>query len=73
MFTIEIKINGAMIGHIYGHNEGLDPEGSGDTTYKWEYYRVESRKLEHGKVLHNRDCGIESLICKILGKTHVKN
>jgi len=69
MFTIEIKINGSMIGHIYGHNEGLDPDGSEKTVYSWEYYRVESRKLQHGTVLHKRDEGIESLICKILKET----
>ena len=66
MFTIEIKINGAMIGHIYGHNEGLAPEGKGESVYSWEYYRPEMRSIQHGKLLHKRDDGIESLICKIL-------
>jgi hypothetical protein len=66
MFTVEIKINGSMISHVYGHNEGLDPEGSGDTVYRWEYYHPSSRELKHGQVLHHRDEGIEPLICKIL-------
>lgn len=30
MFTFEIRINGALIGHIYGHNENI-PTKDGDT------------------------------------------
>ena len=66
MFTIEIKINGSMIGHIYGHNEGPDPNGTGDTKYAWEYYRPKSREIKHGTVFHSQEAGIESLVCKIL-------
>ena len=58
-----------MIGHIYGHNEGMVKD---DTRYRWEYYRPETRKVQHGTVLHKRDAGIEPLICKILElTTHV--
>lgn len=64
MFTVELKINGTMIGHIYGHNEGLEDEGL--TKYSWEYYRIESRKVTSGTVLHHRDDGLESLVAKIL-------
>jgi hypothetical protein len=70
MFTIEIKINGSMIGHIYGHNEGLAPEGKGETVYRWEYYRTESRELQNGTALHKRGDGIEALVCKILEATY---
>ena len=66
MFTIELKINGSMIGHIYGHNEGIAPEGKGETLYSWEYYRPQIRELKHGTVLHHRAAGIEALVCKIL-------
>ena len=58
-----------MIGHIYGRNEELYPEGKGETIYAWEYYRPESRKLQSGTVLHKTEDGIESLICKILEAT----
>ncbi len=55
MFTAEIKVNGSMIGHIYGHNEGIVPEGKGETTYSWEYYRTGSRELKKGTTLHYRE------------------
>ena len=66
MFTVEIKINGSLIGHIYGHNEGI--EESGDTKYTFEYYRPDSRKLINGNVLFKREDGIEKLISKILSQ-----
>jgi len=64
MFTVEIKINGSLIGHIYGHNEGVDKNNN--TEYTYEYYRPESRKLVNGKILFRREDGIENLICSIL-------
>lgn len=63
MFTVEIKINGALIGHIYGLNQG---EQSGMTKYHYEYYEPEQPKLSVGTVLHERDNGIRDLISLIL-------
>lgn len=65
MFTVEIKINGFMISHIYGHNESQQNK-AGETRYTFEYYEIESRKLQTGEVWHKREDGIDKLIGKIL-------
>ena len=63
MFTVEIKINGSLIGHIYGHNEGPTPDGD---RYRYEYYETEKRKVVNGEVVHHRADGIRPLIAAIL-------
>jgi hypothetical protein len=64
MFSVEIKINGAMIIHIYGHNKGSN--GAGKTLYDYEVYEVASRALAKGEVAHERSAGIAPLLVKIL-------
>ena len=64
MFTIEIKINGSLIGHIYGINKGDGPNKT--TRYNYEYYEPEIRRLITGSVLHKRENGIRVLIELIL-------
>ena len=66
MFTVELKINGALIGHVHGINKGLYPEGKGETLYNYEYYNVEERDLIAGHVLHKRDDGLPNLVRLIL-------
>ena len=61
-FTVEIKINGSMIAHIYGRN--IAPVPGGKTRY--EYYQVENRKVKNGCVVHKRELGIVPLINSIL-------
>ena len=63
MFTFEIRINGSLIAHIYGHNEGSTPKGD---RYRYEYYETESRKLVTGEVTHRRERGIRPLVAAIL-------
>ena len=71
MFTFEIRINGTLIGHIYGHNEDrYDKEGR--TEYAYEYYDVETRKQIKGKVFHHRKDGIRKLVKLILEDTDRK-
>jgi hypothetical protein len=65
MFTFEIKINGALIAHIYGKNT-LVYADDGDTVYDYEYYEVASRKVTKGSVLHDSKSGIRPLITTIL-------
>jgi len=65
MFTLEIKINGTMVGHIYGHNESAK-NCNGETRYYFEYCKPETRKIYHGDIFHKREDGIEKLISKIL-------
>ncbi len=63
MFTVEIRINGSLISHIYGQNRGMTGEL---TNYAYEYYEPETRNLKKGTVQHDRDAGITPLITKIL-------
>lgn len=67
MFSIEIKINGSMIAHIYGHNEGTY-NSAGETQYSYELYEVNKgeKALKYGGVEHIRNEGIFTLIKKIL-------
>ena len=65
MFTIEIKINGAMIGHIYGQNKGS--VGDGEYEYCYEYYEPDNKiNLQRGTVRHKRSDGIKELVKLIL-------
>lgn len=71
MFTVEIKINGSLIGHIYGHNEGDSPDGKGDK-YRYEYYEPETREVRNGNVVHRRSDGIRKLVAAILNDAEPK-
>jgi len=64
MFTVEIRINGTLIGHIYGRNMGRNPGGK--TRYDYEYYEPELPNVRKGSVMHERDGGIRPLIAAIL-------
>jgi hypothetical protein len=65
MFTVEIRVNGTLIAHVYGRNAG-DARTEGLTQYFYEMYRTEDRKVITGSVEHMRELGIESLIARIL-------
>jgi len=64
MFTVEIRINGAMIAHIYGRN--IAPLPNGKTRYEYEYYEAETHKVQNGCVEHLREDGIVPLVSSIL-------
>lgn len=67
MFTVEIRINGSLINHIYGHNEGPSSTGKyQEDLYSYELYEVDSRNVRNGQVAHYRPDGINSLLVKIL-------
>jgi len=66
MFTVEIKINGSLIGHIYGQNMGQVP--SGKTRYEYDYYDVDRREKTKGELLFQREDGIRALVAAILSK-----
>lgn len=65
MFTLEIRINGTMLVHVYGHNEG-EINDANQTKYRYELYRLDSREVVNGEVWHYRHEGIEPLIASIL-------
>ncbi len=71
MLSAEIKVNGTMVGHIYARNistPAILEAGVGLNMYHWEYYRPEQRSAKRGKVVHERQDGIESLIGKNLAE-----
>ena len=67
MFTVEIRINGALISHLYGHNEGRD---DGDWwNYSYHFYTLDNDKdkLKTGTIKHRRDKdSINVLVANIL-------
>ena len=66
MMTVEIKINGCLIGHIYAVNEGYV---NGKYRYRFDYYDVGKAELKKGnRVLHKRDDGALVLTKKIIGE-----
>ena len=64
MFTVEIKINGTLIGHVYGHNTGVKDRG--ETLYDWHYYSTEGGNVVKGKAHHKRENGINALVSEVL-------
>jgi hypothetical protein len=64
MFTVELRVNGTMVSHIYGRN--IAPACSGKHRYEYEYYEIERRQTHRGVVEHRRESGIRALIASIL-------
>lgn len=60
MFTVELKINGAPIGVLYGHNTLVGGD-DGKTVYHYEYYAMNSGKVVAGNVVHTRSEGLAKL------------
>ena len=65
MFTAEIKVNGAQIGHVYGHN--TRETSNGYDKYEWCYHSP-FRAYSSGIIWHQRseDFGLEKLIKNVL-------
>ena len=66
MLSVEIKINGNMIGHIYARNTTPTTKAVGLNLYTSEYYKPELRSVVKGEITHEREAGIEKLVGKIL-------
>lgn len=64
MFTFEIRINGSLVGHIYGRNKGA--VGNGEHCYDYEHYEPEKRVVRPGTVRHAQKDGINKLVARIL-------
>jgi len=63
MLTADIRINGALIGHLYILNVGLREDDK--TGYKIEYYEP-GNEIKRGFVLHDRQEGASVLVQKAL-------
>lgn len=67
MFEVSMKINGCMLVHIYGHNEGINIKYEEKDTYYYEVHLMNKNKVVSGQVLHHRPDGLEKLIYLVLG------
>lgn len=68
MLTVEMKINGALIGQIYAHNKGFNL-AINKHEYTYHIYQVSMSgepTIKEGKVSHYRDDGFNKLISIIL-------
>lgn len=65
MFSLEIRVNSQLIGHIYCRNITTNITQK-TSLYKYNYYRPEEGEIHSGQVEHYRDEGIEKLIKIIL-------
>lgn len=75
MFTVELKINGMLIGVIYGHNEGAarDPDDASFydpdlCLYTYSYFHCSDGRTVKGTITHRRSEGLEILASRILAK-----
>ena len=64
MFTVEMRINGTLIVHIYGHNE-RDVDGY-KSEYQYHAYSPEDGEIISGKVIHDRGEGLPYLVSQII-------
>ena len=82
MFTMEYRINGALLGVIYGHNKGDVPAIARDAgrtvdmvapcLYEWRYHDIESGAVYSGEVIHDRDDGLHELVRLIANKAGIQ-
>lgn len=68
MFTVEVRVNGVMVAHVYGVNTG---EADGDRhIYRYELYETGNAlngiSVRSGTVRHRRQDGILALVRGIL-------
>ena len=71
MFSVEVKINGVLIGHLYGHNNGhMESDALSDKClYSYEYYEPGTGKeVKRGNITHKRDDGAAKLVSEIFKK-----
>jgi len=66
MFTAELKINGCLVGVLYGHNEGDIVSEPGVCEYHYHYHDIEGGEVLSGDIKHLREAGLRSLVGKIL-------
>lgn len=64
MLTAEIKVNGALIGHLYILNSGRGTKGPKGITYDYtaQYYDVCSGKVSKAIFSHTREDGVKKCI-----------
>ena len=68
MLTVEMKINGTLIGQIYAHNKGFNHDNN---THEYKYHMYQMGMdgepvIKEGWVSHYREDGFNKLISIIL-------
>lgn len=68
MFTAELKINGSLIGVLYGHNlDRMDDKGR--TLYEYSYWEPMQKEAIEGTIAHFYGEGLDTLVSAILRET----
>lgn len=70
MFSVEIRINGNLIGHVIGKNITLT--GDDACIYEYEYYDAVDGRHVSGRVRHARSDKIRKLVGKIMRQADKK-
>lgn len=71
MLTVEMKINGTLIGQIYAHNKGYVKGSYNECRYGYHLYQMDTGmdgkpSIKEGTLIHNRPDGFNKLIKLIL-------
>jgi len=67
MFSVEIRVNTQLIGHIYCRNVTSSKQDLDDiNVYKYNYYKPETGEVYSGHVKHDKKNSIERLVQIIL-------
>lgn len=66
MITVEIKINGIIVGCIYAINKGKNHCMPDHCNYKFEYWRPGEGAVTTGTLLHKTVDGADALVKSIL-------
>ena len=70
MFSVEVKINSQLVGHVYCRN--VRDVNIDICEYEYRYYEPETGKVFDGSLNHKRSEGIKVLIRKILVEVEKK-
>jgi hypothetical protein len=68
MFTAELKINGLLVGHLYGVNKGpvVSEQVNDLCHYEYHYYDTESGTVVHGNLVYRQSNGLPALVSECL-------
>ena len=69
MFSAELKVNGVIVGMLYGHNKGYaDKKATPECDYYIEYHTFGEycKNVVTGNIIHDRDDGLGLLVSKAL-------
>lgn len=68
MFSIEVKVNNLLVGHLYAKNKGYVLDYPELCHYSCRYYMPETGQVSECEVWHNREEGINELVRKVFNE-----